>query len=253
MPSNPPSLNADERETYSWQIDLPECGEVGQRKLKQGSVLISRVGGLGSPVALELAAAGVGKLVLAHGGNLQPSDLNRQLLMTHDWLGKPRVESAARRLLELNPRLEIVAIDANLTPENAEELVGQVDLVMDCAPMFEERFAMHDEAFRQGKPVVEAAMYGLEATLTTVLPGKSSCLRCRLPEIPRDWRRRFPVFGAVSGAVGCLAAMEAIKLITGIGQPLVDTMLTLNLHDMSSRRIQLAQRADCALCGTNLA
>jgi molybdopterin-synthase adenylyltransferase len=251
MSSTPPTLHDDELETYGWQIDLPGFGEEGQRKLKQSSILVSRVGGLGSPVAMELAAAGVGKLVLAHGGNLQPSDLNRQLLMSHDWLGKPRVESAAARLKAFNPRLDIVAVNANLSEENARELISQVDLVVDCAPMFGERFAMHDEAHRQGKPVVEAAMYGMEATLTTVIPGQSSCLRCRVPEVPKDWKRRFPVFGAVSGAVGCLAAMEAIKVLCNFGQPLSDTMLCLSLDDMSSRRVQLARRPNCPLCGTN--
>lgn len=249
MASKLPPLTAEERETYSWQMDLPGFDELGQRKLKQASVLVSRVGGLGSPVAMELAAAGIGKLVLAHGGNLQASDLNRQLLMSHDGLGKSRVESARQKLLAWNPRLEIVAVDSNVSAANAEALVNQVDLVVDCAPMFDERFAMHDEAFRQQKPVVEAAMYGLEATLTTVVPGAGPCLRCRVPEVPAGWKRRFPVFGAVSGAVGCMAAMEAIKIVAGIGQPLVGAMLCLNLRDMSTRRIALSQNPDCRLCG----
>ena len=103
-------LTDEERETYAWQMDVRDFGEAGQQKLKGASVLISRVGGLGSVVAYELAAAGIGKLILAHAGNVQPSDLNRQLLMTHDWINKPRIESAVRRLKELNPRLEIVSI-----------------------------------------------------------------------------------------------------------------------------------------------
>ena len=100
-------LTPEEKATYEWQMWVPDFGEAGQRTLKSSAALVSRCGGLGSVVAYELAAAGIGKLVLAHGGNVKPSDLNRQLLMTHDWLGKPRVESARRRLLELNPRLEI--------------------------------------------------------------------------------------------------------------------------------------------------
>ena len=115
----PLPLNDEEKATYEWQIWVDDFREAGQEKLKGSSVLVSRVGGLGSVVAYELAAAGVGKLVLAHAGNVKHSDLNRQLLMTHDWLGKPRVESAERRLKELNPRLDIVAVGENVSEENA--------------------------------------------------------------------------------------------------------------------------------------
>ena len=156
-------LTDEEKATYEWQIWVPDFGTEGQEKLKDASVLVSRCGGLGSVVAYELAAAGVGKLVLAHGGNVKHSDLNRQLLMTHDWLGKPRVESAKKRLLDLNPRLEIVTVDSNVSDCNAADLVEQADVVVDCAPLFEERFAMNREAVRQNKPLVECAMYDLEA------------------------------------------------------------------------------------------
>ena len=151
-------LTDEEKATYEWQMWVPDFGEEGQEKLKDASVLVSRCGGLGSVVAYELAAAGVGKLVLAHGGNVKHSDLNRQLLMTHDWLGKPRVESATRRLLELNPRLEIVAVDSNINDSNAAELVEQADVIVDCAPLFEERYAMNREAVAQDKPLVELSL-----------------------------------------------------------------------------------------------
>ncbi|MEM9645965.1 MAG: ThiF family adenylyltransferase [Planctomycetota bacterium] len=133
-------LTDEERATYEWQMWVSGFGEEGQQKLKQSSVMISRVGGVGSVVAYELAAAGVGKLVLAHAGNVKPSDLNRQLLMTHDGIGKPRMESIRRRLLDLNPRMEIVAVEENVTERNAKELVDQCDVVVDCAPLFHERY-----------------------------------------------------------------------------------------------------------------
>ena len=128
-------LTQEEKATYEWQIWEKDFGEEGQKKLKASAALVSRVGGLGSPVAYELAAAGIGKLILAHGGNVKHSDLNRQLLMTHDWLGKPRVESAKRRLLELNPRLEIEIVPENISEDNAADLVGKADIVFDCAPL----------------------------------------------------------------------------------------------------------------------
>ncbi|NQU50708.1 MAG: HesA/MoeB/ThiF family protein [Planctomycetes bacterium] len=246
----PRALTEVEKATYEWQTWLPGFGVPGQELLKGATVLISRLGGLGSPVAFELAAAGVGKLILAHAGDLKPSDLNRQILMDHDGLGKSRVEAAKRKLLALNPRMEIEAVAANLSQENATELVGAADLVVDCAPLFQERFAMHDAAFRMGKPVVECAMFALEANLTVVVPGQTPCLRCRIPGIPIHWKREFPVFGAVSGTVGCLAAMEAIKLLSGLGNPLLGRLLTLDLMDMSTTTLDLLPRADCALCRT---
>ena len=149
-------LTDEERAVYEWQLWVPGFGEAGQEKLKAASVLVSRIGGLGGVVAYELAAAGIGRLVLAHAGNVKPSDLNRQLLMTHAGLGQSRVESAKRRLQELNPRLEVVTVNENLCEENAGRLVGDVDLVVDCAPLFSERHAMNRECVRQGKPLVEA-------------------------------------------------------------------------------------------------
>jgi molybdopterin/thiamine biosynthesis adenylyltransferase len=232
MHEEPPTLTPEERETYAWQIDVPGFGAEGQRRLKGASVLVSRVGGLGSAVALELAAAGVGRLVLVHAGTVQPADLNRQLLMTHDWIGRPGIESIERRLREFNPRLEIVAVDGTVHEANAARLVGLADCVVDAAPMFEERLAMNDAAERQGTPVVEAAMYELEATLTVIHPPRTRRFRELVAAPPPSWQRRFPVFGAVSGAVGCLAAMEAIKLLAGFGEPLLGRMLRIDLRRM---------------------
>lgn len=245
----PQPLTDEERAVYEWQIWVEDFGEQGQERLKGASVLVSRVGGLGSVVAYELAAAGIGKLVLAHAGKVKPSDLNRQLLMTHDWLGKPRVESAARRLNDLNPRLEIVTVGENVNERNADSLVGQVDLVVDCAPLFEERFAMNRAAVTQGKPIIECAMYDLDASLTSVIPGVSPCLACISPESPPAWKREFPVFGAVSGAVGCLAAMEAIKILAGFGTPLAGTLLSCDLRTMSFSRRTIHRNPDCPVCG----
>jgi molybdopterin/thiamine biosynthesis adenylyltransferase len=246
--TTPAPLTDEERAIYQWQMWVDDFGEAGQVKLKIATVLVSRVGGLGSVVAYQLAAAGVGKLILAHAGNIKPSDLNRQLLMTHAGLGQPRVESAARRLRELNPRLVVEPHNVNLNAQLAEQLVPQADVVVDCAPLFQERFAMNDAAVRHGVPIVECAMYDLEAHLFSVLPGQSACLRCLYPETPPAWRREFPVFGAVAGTVGCLGAMEAIKLIAGFGQPLTDRMLLADLRSMHFRQVKLTRRPDCPAC-----
>jgi molybdopterin/thiamine biosynthesis adenylyltransferase len=238
-----------EREVYRWQLWVEGFGEEGQRRLKAASVLISRCGGVGGAVALELAAAGVGRLILAHAGPLKPPDLNRQILMTEDWLGRPRVECAAQRLRALNPRTRIVAVAENVGEANARALVAQADLVVDCAPLFAERLLMNREAVRQSKPMVECAMYELEAQLTTLVPGRTPCLACFCPEAPPDWKREFPVLGAVSGMVGCLGALEAVKVLTGLGEPLLGRLLVCDLRRMAFRTLPLKREPRCPVCG----
>lgn len=242
-------LSDEERAIYEWQMWVPGFGEAGQKKLRKSAVLISRTGGLGGLVAYQLAAAGIGRLVLAHAGNVRPSDLNRQLLMTHASLGTSRIESARRRLLELNPRLEIEAIPENISSENVDRLVSSVDLVVDCAPLFEERFAMNEAAVHHRKPLVECAMYNLEFQVFSVKPYHSACLRCLYRETPSHWRRQFPVFGAVSGTAACLGAVEAIKILSGIGQPLYNQMLTADLETMEFRKFHLERDPSCTTCG----
>jgi molybdopterin-synthase adenylyltransferase len=245
----PLDLTPDERAVYEWQTWVPDFGEAGQRTLKAACVLVSRVGGLGGLVAYELAAAGVGKLIVAHAGDLKPSDLNRQLLMSAAAVGTSRVACAARRLAEFSPRVEIEAIPENVSAENVARLVGAADLVVCCAPLFDERLRMNAECVRQRKPMIDCAMYELTGQLTTIVPGRTACLACRVPEPPATWTREFPVFGAVSGTVGCLGAMEAIKVLSDLGEPLYDRLLTFDLRDVRFRTVRLARRASCEVCG----
>lgn len=161
-----PHLSDVERCRYEWQMWVAGFGEENQRKLKASSVLVSRCGGVGGLIAYQLAAAGIGKLVLAHAGELKASDLNRQILMRHDWIGRPRVDCAAQRLRELNPDVIVEAVPENICESNAQQLVKQVDLIADGAPLFEERFAMNRQAVRQRKPLVECAVFELEAQIT---------------------------------------------------------------------------------------
>jgi molybdopterin/thiamine biosynthesis adenylyltransferase len=244
----PSKLTDEERATYQWQMWTPGYGEPGQEKLKGATALISRCGGLGSPVAQELAAAGIGKLIIAHGGNVKHSDLNRQILMTYDWLGKPRAESAVRRLKELNPRLEVEGISENINEDNAAKLVSKVDVVFDCAPLFEERFLMNRECVRQNKPLIESAMFSMEGQVTTIIPGETPCLACIYPEDPPAWKREFPVFGAVSALAANVAVMEAIKLISGMETSLAGQMLYYDMLHMSFQKIQISRKPDCPIC-----
>ena len=241
-------LSAEDRSVYEWQLSVAGFGEEGQRTLKSSTVLISRVGGVGGVAATQLAAAGVGRLLLAHEGNVKPGDLNRQTLMTADWLGKPRVESAARRLREFNPKVAVEVLNKNIGEDNVEDLVESADLVIDAAPLFRERFLLNREAFEQGKPMVDSAMFELEAQLTTFVPGKTPCLTCLYPGDPPGWKRQFPVFGAVASTIGSLAAMEAIKVLTGLGEPLLGRLLVADLRDMSFHTVRLHRNLHCLVC-----
>ncbi len=244
-----PELTDDERSRYEWQLWVREFGEEGQRRLKNSTVLVSRIGGVGGSVAMQLAAAGIGRLVLAHAGDVRLNDLNRQLLMTTDGIGWPRVESAVRRLRELNPHVEIETVAENVNESNAAELVSRCDVVVSAAPLFAERLLMNREAVRQQKPLVDSAMYELEGRLTTIIPGRTPCLSCLYPEPPPNWKREFPVFAAVSSTVGSLAAMEVIKLIAGVGEPLAGRLLTFDLRDMTFRTVPIARQSECLVCG----
>jgi molybdopterin-synthase adenylyltransferase len=244
-------LTEADRAIYEWQLSVADFGETGQEKLKGASVLISRIGGVGGMVAYQLAAAGVGRLVLAHAGNLRANDLNRQLLMSHAGIGQSRVELAAQRLLQLNPLITVEPIPQNINEQNVCHLVNQVDLVVGCAPLFQERLLMNAEAVRQGKPYVDCAMYELEAQLTTVLPGKTPCLACLVPTPPASWQRQFPVFGAVAGTVGCLGAMEAIKVLGDFGEPLYGKLLLADLRTMQFTTVSLARQPGCDVCRTH--
>lgn len=244
-----PELTADEQARYEWQLTVPDFGVEGQRRLKAATVLVSRIGGVGGSAALQLAAAGVGRLILAHAGNARLDDLNRQLLMTTESLGRPRVETAARRLRELNPHVEVEMVGENVTERNAADLVSRCDVVVSAAPLFTERLLMNREAVRRRKPLIDCSMYDLEARLMTVLPGETPCLECLYPEPPPNWERRFPVFSAVSCTIGSLAAMEAIKVIAGFGEPLAGRLLLSDLRDMTFRTLPIIRREGCAACG----
>jgi molybdopterin/thiamine biosynthesis adenylyltransferase len=198
---------------------------------------------------MQLAAAGVGRLILAHAGNLRLDDLNRQLLMTTDGIGKPRVESGVRRLRELNPHVAVEAFAENVDEANIERLTSCADVIVSAAPLFEERLQMNRQAVRRGVPLVDCAMYEMEGRLTTIVPGRTPCLSCLSPDRPPNWSRQFPVFGAVASTVGSLAAMEVIKVAAGLGDPLTGRLLNFDLREMTFTTISISRRADCSVCG----
>ncbi|MFQ6099258.1 MAG: ThiF family adenylyltransferase [Armatimonadota bacterium] len=243
-------LNDWELEKYKRQMQIPGFGPEAQKALKNSAALITRVGGLGGPTALYLAAAGIGKLLLAHGGNLTPSNLNRQILMRGDAVGQPRIPQARETILRFNPDVDVVALAENASEENVADWVSQVDVVCDTSPSFEERLLLNRECWRQGKPLVDSAMSGMECQITTLVPGETPCLQCIVADVPDEWEvYGFGVLGAVPGALGCMTALEAIKVLTGFGEALKGTLLTLDMEDMTFQRYRIRPRADCPVCG----
>ncbi len=246
--SNPQSLTDEERGRFSWQIMMSGFGEDSQHKLKQSSALVSRVGGLGSPVALYLAMAGIGKLVIAHGGVPELGHMNRWIMSPYEGVDKiSPVDSVIAHIRKLNPTIELVGVKESVTEENAAELVSQADIIMDCPPYFEERHLLNREAIRQNKPMVEAAVCGAEGYLTVIAPGETPCMSC-LGFQSKDWELPFPVIGAVPGVIGSMAAMEAVKVLTGYGEPLKNRLVMYNGETAEFQTIKLKRRSDCEVC-----
>lgn len=237
-----PDLTDEDRARHAWQMSVPGMGDDGQRHLKGATVLIARIGGVGGCAAQQLAAAGVGRLILMHGGELRLGDLNRQILMNSAALGRSRVECAAASLRLLNPDIRVDVVARHPTPELALRHAAEADVVVSAAPLFEERHALHDAAEHHGIPCVEAAMFEMEGYVTTVHPPQSPRYRDWCPEKPAWWTRRFPVFGAVAGTIGALAAVEVIKLLTHLGTPLYGRLLAIDFSEGYARQVRLPGR-----------
>ncbi len=221
----------------------------GQQRLKNSSALITRVGGMGGPAALCLAMAGVGRLVIAHGGPMIVPDLNRQLLGSEAVVGKPRAPHFAETLRAMNHHVEVVAIDHEPEQAEARELAGEVDIILACPPSFAERMLLNEAAVSAGKPLVDAAQWGMMGSLIVVEPGRTACLRCIYPNEP-EFEEFFPVVGAISSAIGSLAALEAIKILSGTGQSMAGRMLMFDGHDSRTRMMDLQRDEKCPVCGS---
>ncbi|MDX2213947.1 MAG: HesA/MoeB/ThiF family protein [Oculatellaceae cyanobacterium bins.114] len=242
------NLTPTELERYRRQIMLPNFGEDAQRRLKSATALVTGVGGLGGTAALYLAAAGIGRLILVRGGELRLDDMNRQVLMTHDWVNQPRVFKAKETIQAFNPDVQVEAVFEYVTPENVDSLIHDADIALDCAHNFTERDLLNAGCVRWNKPMIEAAMNGMEAYLTTIVPGQTGCLTCLFPEKPEWDRRGFGVLGTVSGTLACLAAQEAIKVITDFSPPLLSQLLTIDLHQMEFAKRRTYRDLECPVC-----
>ena len=242
-------LNHMNQERYRRQLMLHGFTNNHQRGLGNSTALVAGVGGLGGTAALYLAAAGIGRLILVHAGNLTLSNMNRQVLMKHNGIGKSRVVQAKKTIQEMNPDVEIETVEDRITDANVENLLRTARIALSARPNFSERRALNRACIEKSIPMVEAAMNGMEGYLFNVLPGVSPCIHCVYPEDDPSWQEMgFPVLGAVSGMLGCMMALEAIKLLTGYGKPLLSEMLVFNTYDMDFRKARIPRDEHCEVC-----
>ena len=241
-------LSPEELERYDRQLRLLGFGIESQLKLKRARVLVVGVGGLGSAAALYLASAGVGLLRIIDDGYVELSNLNRQILYDTGDIGKRKVDVAAKRLRELNPEIEVEALGEKLTEENVREMLSNADLAVDCLDNFRTRFILNDACVELEKPLIHGAIYGAEGRLMTIIPGMGPCLRCLIPHEPAE-HDKIPVLGPLPGIVGALEALEAIKVITGLGEPAIGKLIVIDGMDLSFYIIEIRRNPSCPACG----
>lgn len=248
-------LTTKELRRYSRHLLLPELGRSGQQKLKESSVLMIGAGGLGSPMSMYLAAAGVGRLGIVDFDTVDESNLHRQIIYGTNDVGRPKLESAARRLHEINPHVEIERFETRLTSENALELFDGFDLVADGTDNFPTRYLVNDAAVMSGIPNVYASIFRFDGQVSVFGAPDGPCYRCLYPEPPPPGLvpscAEGGVLGVLPGIVGTLQATEVIKQLTGIGESLVGRLLIFDALEMEFRTMKVRRDPACPVCGDN--
>src|SRR5256885_671366 len=249
----PESFSPEQAERYSRHLLIPEVGEAGQHKLLRSKVLLIGAGGLGSPAAYYLAAAGVGTLGIVDSDVVDTTNLQRQILHSTDRVGEPKVESAKLTLEALNPDVKVIGYQERLTSANIDRIIADYDVVIDGADNFPTRYLLNDASVKHGKPVVHGSIYRFEGQVTVFKPHDGPCYRCLFPEPPPPELApscaEGGVLGVLPGIVGSLQTNEAIKLAAGIGDPLVGPLLLLDALATEFNEVKIERRADCPVCG----
>lgn len=249
----PKVLTAEQKERYSRHLLIPEVGVEGQQKLLDAKVLLVGAGGLGSPAALYLAAAGVGTLGIIDDDEVDLSNLQRQVIHTTDRIGESKVESAKKTIQALNPDVEVIGYKARLSAENVLEVIADYDVIVDGADNFPTRYLLNDAVVRAGKPLVHASILGFDGQLTVFIPQEGPCYRCLYPTPPPA--ELAPscgangVLGVLPGIMGLLQANETIKLIIGAGEPLVGKLLLFEALSTQFTELKIRRDPDCKVCG----
>ncbi|CAA9546753.1 MAG: Molybdopterin-synthase adenylyltransferase [uncultured Thermomicrobiales bacterium] len=253
--SQPASLSPDQRRRYSRHLLIPEIGEAGQQRLLDARVLLIGAGGLGSPAALYLAAAGVGTLGIVDGDDVDDSNLQRQIVHTTDRIGRPKVESARDAIAALNPDVTVELHPTRLTKENARSLIERYDVVLDGSDNFATRYLVNDICVLLKKPYSHGSIFRFEGQATTFDPRVESapCYRCLFPEPPPPELApscaEAGVLGVLPGMIGMIQATEVVKLVLGIGDPLIGRLLLYDALGMTFRTLKLSKDPHCPMCG----
>lgn len=233
---------------YRRQIYYPYLGEEGQEKLKNAHVVIAGVGGLGSPTALYLAAAGIGHLTLIDRDVVSLSNLNRQILHYDQDIGREKVSSGADKLRLLNPTVQVTTVMKQIDEGNAVDLIAGAQVVMDGMDNFETRLILNRACVKLGIPFIHGGVHSLMGEVTTIIPGETPCFACLCQEIP-DQEEEIPVLGPLPGMIACVQVMEAIKYLAGFGTLLAGRMLFIDGSDMTFSTIKIEKTKNCPVCG----
>ena len=249
------NFNNEQIERYSRHIILKEVGGMGQTRLLESKVLLIGAGGLGSPVGVYLAAAGVGTLGIIDDDVVDLSNLQRQILHGTSDIGIPKTKSAEATITEMNPDVKVIPYNERITSENAFQILEQYDLIVDGCDNLPTRYLLNDASVMLGKPIVHGSIFQFEGQVTVLYPGKGPCYRCLYPEPPPPGMvpscQEAGVFGVLPGIIGTIQAVEAIKILLDIGEPLIGSLLLFNALTMDFRRLKLRQDDGCPMCGEN--
>ena len=249
----PQSLSAEQRNRYQRHLLLPEVGDAGQQKLLASKVLLLGAGGLGSPAALYLAAAGVGTLGIIDMDVVDASNLQRQILHNMDRIGERKVDSAKKTLTALNPDVNVVTYDVRLGADNVLEIIDGYDLIVDGTDNFPTRYLVNDAALLKRIPVVHGSIFRFEGQATVFAPYEGPCYRCLIPEPPPPEMApscaEAGVLGVLPGIVGSIQAIEAIKVLLGLGEPLIGRLLAYDSLEQSFRTFKVRRDPQCPACG----
>lgn len=257
----PRTLNDEERERYGRHLTVPEVGEAGQVKLLESKVLMVGAGGLGSPAAFYLAAAGVGTLALIDDDVVDRSNLQRQILHTDDRVGTPKVESARQTLQALNPAIRVVTHQQRLTSDNIDELIADYDVVVDGSDNFATRYLVNDACIKHGIPNVHGSIFRFEGQVSVFWLGyearRGPCYRCLFPEPPPPELApscaEAGVLGILPGVIGTLEAVETVKILLALGDPLVGRLMVYDALDQRFTELKIERNPDCPCCGDDAA
>jgi molybdopterin/thiamine biosynthesis adenylyltransferase/rhodanese-related sulfurtransferase len=251
----PRTLNSDQRNRYQRHLLLPEVGEAGQQRLLESKVLLLGAGGLGSPAALYLAAAGVGTIGIVDMDVVDSSNLQRQILHNLDRLGERKVDSAKKTITDMNPDVDVVTYDVRLGPENVLDIINSYDVIVDGTDNFPTRYLVNDAALLKKIPVVHGSIFRFEGQATVFYPYQGPCYRCLVPEPPpaelAPSCAEAGVLGVLPGIIGSIQAVEAIKLLLDLGEPLVGRLLAYDALEQSFRTFKIRRDPECPACGEN--